>query len=397
MRFAKRSSIRPALLVVAVGLATVAAVLSGISHLSALAVARLATAVGAAAALALYLFAGERHRHEVAEEELSAQARFLESLVESMGAIATRFDSNGVLEQARGEAERLFAARVTLVWPGEVQPHGHSPDVMEVPITVRDEHIATLVLKRDRPFQRGDLVRATVLADFAARACENARLLAEAQVREAERLRLSDQLITAEQEERRRLAVFLHDTAVQSLSGIALMLDAGLDAMEAGRVDDARKVLSGALERHRQTIGSLRDLSFALEPVVLRDQGFAPAVRALGDQLGMAHRIQFDVEVDAAEQLAEKVQAALYQIIREALHQAIRRGPPQRIAVRVDATEEGGIETVISDDAPGERRRASFEAIAERARTLNGQLIVEPGRDGGTAVRVVLPSYAASR
>jgi signal transduction histidine kinase len=65
--------------------------------------------------------------------------------------------------------------------------------------------------------------------------------------------------------------------------------------------------------------------------------------------------------------------------------------------VRVDATEEGGIETVISDDAPGERRRASFEAIAERARTLNGQLIVEPGRDGGTAVRVVLPSYAASR
>jgi signal transduction histidine kinase len=50
--------------------------------------------------------------------------------------------------------------------------------------------------------------------------------VAEAMEREAERARLSDLVVTAEQEERRRLALFLHDGPVQSLSGIALMLDA---------------------------------------------------------------------------------------------------------------------------------------------------------------------------
>src|SRR5690349_11376853 len=57
----------------------------------------------------------------------------------------------------------------------------------------------------------------------------------EVQRLETEHARLSDQLITAEQEERRRLALFLHDGPVQSMSGIALMLDGVIDAVEEGR------------------------------------------------------------------------------------------------------------------------------------------------------------------
>src|SRR5881396_2895712 len=113
----------------------------------------------------------------------------------------------------------------------------------------------------------------------------------EVQRLEAEHSRLSDQLITAEQEERRRLALFLHDGPVQLMSGIALMLDAVIAAVEGGREEEAARVLSTALEKQRETIRSLRDLSFQLEPVVLRDQGFGPAVRALAEQLGMANRI----------------------------------------------------------------------------------------------------------
>ena len=96
----------------------------------------------------------------------------------------------------------------------------------------------------------------------------------EVQRLETEHARLSDQLITAEQEERRRLALFLHDGPVQSMSGIALMLDGVIDAVEEDRIDEAKQVLGSALEKQRQTIRSLRDLSFELEPVVLRDQGF---------------------------------------------------------------------------------------------------------------------------
>ena len=51
------------------------------------------------------------------------------------------------------------------------------------------------------------------------------------------------------------------------------------------------------------------------------------------------------------------------------------------------------METVISDDGAGERRRSSFDAIAERARTINGRLVVEPREDGGTSIRIVLPPY----
>src|ERR671931_482630 len=110
-----------------------------------------------------------------------------------------------------------------------------------------------------------------------------------------------------------------------------------------------QQIIGRALERHRSTIGQLRSLSFNLEPVVLRDQGFAPAVR---------------------------------------------RGPPQTLSVKVNQSEDGGVVTSISDDAPGERRRRTLEEMEERARTLNGDLVVDHRASGGTTVRVLLPPYA---
>jgi two-component system NarL family sensor kinase len=227
-------------------------------------------------------------------------------------------------------------------------------------------------------------------------ATENARLLEDAKVRDTERSLLSDRLITAEQDERRRLALFLHDTSVQSLAGIGLMLEAATHSIESNPAE-ASRVLESALERHRETIRALRDLSFSLEPVVLRDQGFGPAVAALAEQLGLSHGIQFDLDVDSGEALAEKAQVALYQIIRETLDLAIRRGPPSRIAIGISTGDDGSVETVVADDGAGERRRSSFDSIAERARTINGNFLVEPGIDGGTAIRIVLPHYVARR
>jgi two-component system sensor histidine kinase UhpB len=266
-----------------------------------------------------------------------------------------------------------------------------------IPLRARDDEIGALRLTRERPFERDDAVRATVLADFASREQENAKLVDDAQVREAERSRLSNQIITAEQDERRRLANELHDGAVQALSGVALLLDAGLNSIEEGRSDEARQIIGRALERHRATIGQLRSLSFNLEPVVLRDQGFAPAVRALTDQVELAHHVHVDLDVDAAEQLAQQTQAALYQIIREAVNQAVRRGPPRTLAVTVRQADDGSVETAIADDAPGERRRRTLEEMEERARTLNGALTVEHGAETGTTVRVVLPPYKVAR
>ena len=311
-----------------------------------------------------------------------------------MGSIAQSREADGILEQNRREAERLFRARAQILPPGEKPRTAPAERAVLFPLRVHGEEIASLRLTRNRPFDRGDVVRATVLADFAARAAENARLLVEAKVRESERSRLTDQLVSAEQDERRRLALFLHDGPVQNMSGIGLMLDAAIGSIEADRLDDAKRVLASALERHRETIRSLRDLSFNIEPVVLRDQGFAAAVRAFADQAGLSNQIQFELELDPASKLAERAQVALYQIIREAVTQAIRRGPPTRIAIKV-AEVDGEISTEIIDDGAGERRRRSFEAIEERARTINGRLTIGAGTNGGTSVQVVLPAYAA--
>jgi signal transduction histidine kinase len=373
------------LLVGIVAAAAIVAVLGFALSSSWVAFAGLAAAIVGAVAFALHLILTERRRHEVVEGEL-------ESLVASMGSIAATLDPTQVLERTQREAKELFGAKAQLLAPG-TQTTNDSAAVL--PLRIRDEEIGALQLVRSRAFDREELARATLLADFASRAVENARLLAEATVREAERARLSDQLISAEQEERRRLALFLHDGPVQSLAGIGLMLDAVTDSLEGNRPDEAQSVLRSALERHRDTIRSLRDLSFQLEPVVLRDQGFGPAMQAFADQIGLAHELQIDLDVDPAERLAENAQVGLYQIIREAVNLAIRRGPPNRISIRVAEAPDGTVEAVISDDGTGERRRASFDAIEERARTLSGTVDVDAGQDGGTAIRVLLPPYVA--
>ena len=209
------------------------------------------------------------------------------------------------------------------------------------------------------------------------------------------RRELTEQILGAEQDERRRIALFLHDGPVQSLSGVALMLDAALDLIERDRADQALEVLEKALARTRTTVGELRDLSFSLEPVVLRDQGLAMAMSALAEDRGMEHGVRVEIDVAAAEVLGERSQAALYEIVREAFEGAIRRGPPTLFSVRAAQAAPDSVEVTIHDDAPSERRRRSIEVLEERARTLGAALSVAYD-DDGTTMRLQLPTYAAS-
>jgi two-component system NarL family sensor kinase len=212
---------------------------------------------------------------------------------------------------------------------------------------------------------------------------------------DASRRELTEQVLAAEQDERRRIALFLHDGPVQSLAGVALLLDAATDFVRRGEASRAVEIMEKALIRTRTTIGELRDLSFNLEPVVLRDHGLTSAVTALAQEKGMEHGIEVDLAVAAAEVLGERAQAALYQIVREALEGAIRRGPPKTFAVNVTQGAKGSLDVLITDDAPSERRRRSIEVLEERARTLGAALTVEQ-EDSGSTMRLVIPVYAGS-
>ncbi|HET7572512.1 MAG TPA: histidine kinase [Gaiellaceae bacterium] len=211
---------------------------------------------------------------------------------------------------------------------------------------------------------------------------------------DAKRSELTEQVLAAEQDERRRIALFLHDGPVQSLSGVALMLDATLALVESNP-EQAQEVLAKALARTRTTIVELRDLSFNLEPVVLRDHGFAAAVHALAQSRGIEHGIQVVLDVAAVDALGEQEQAAIYQIVREALEGSIRRGPPRLFSVTASGAEHGRIQVEIRDDAPAERRRRSREVLEERARTLGASLSVDKA-DGENRMTLVLPGPRTS-
>jgi signal transduction histidine kinase len=203
--------------------------------------------------------------------------------------------------------------------------------------------------------------------------------------------------IMAEQEERRRLAELLHDGPVQQLSAIAQMLDAALDAGRKQEHRHADEILARGLELTRQTTEALRALCDELEPRALREVGFAATVDGLARRVASRSQIEMDLDVSAADALGEHAQAGIYQIVREALDQAVRRGTPTRIEVAVHATPSGGAELVVSDDGPPERRSAVLEALAERAATLNASFTSEARWPRGSTIRVELPPSSARR
>jgi signal transduction histidine kinase len=152
-------------------------------------------------------------------------------------------------------------------------------------------------------------------------------------------------------------------------------------------------VLASALGQQRATIQSLRDLSFNIEPVALRDQGFEPAVRALAERVGLDREVRVDVAVAPAEALAERAQVTFYQLIRVALNRAAER-KPTRISITVSDEEEGGARLAVADDGHPERRQNGIEELAERVRHVSGTVTVEHG-EAGTTFTVVLPGYVA--
>src|SRR5262249_54050988 len=109
------------------------------------------------------------------------------------------------------------------------------------------------------------------------------------------------------------------------------------------------------------------------------------------------HEVEIELDVDHADELGENAAVALYQILREAAEQAVRRGTPSRIEITLRPTDAGGVELVVADDGPPERRAAVLEAFAERARRLNARFRWEARFPRGSTIRIEAPPAAAHR
>ena len=199
--------------------------------------------------------------------------------------------------------------------------------------------------------------------------------------------------LRAERDERRRLAELIHDGPVQHVAAIAQMLDAARHALEEGDTSTGQAIVGRALEVAREASGDLREIVTGIEPAALSSLGFGAAVGELLRRHASRRGVEIEMDVVAGDTLGDGAQSGLYQIVREALDQAVRRGPPSllRVTLRHDAE---GVELTVQDDGARERRQAVLDGLSERARELNGTLTVS--RDApGTTIRVTLPPSAA--
>jgi signal transduction histidine kinase len=202
----------------------------------------------------------------------------------------------------------------------------------------------------------------------------------------AERLR-------AERDERRRLAELIHDGPVQLLAAVTQMLDAAQAAYAGGDPASAATIVERALGVAHEANVDLREIVSGIEPHALSELGLATAIAELAERHTVRRGLAFDLDEAAGDGLGDGAQSGLYQIVRDALDQALRRGPPTRVAISI-APSGGGVELRIVDNGGEERREAVLGALAGRAAELNASFASETNVDG-TSITIRLPPSAA--
>ena len=229
------------------------------------------------------------------------------------------------------------------------------------------------------------------------RALERRSELQRAQAERAEReMRLlSQELVAAQEEERKKLTRELHDHVGQMLTALR---------MEIGKADRARGAPGaheaiGEARRLLDTIlRSVRDLVMGLRPSMLDDFGLQPAlewhVRDFRRRFGIAVDLSLGGELDT---LADPYRTCVYRIVQEALTNCARHARARRIEVAVQF-ERNTLELCVSDDGVGiDRARArgvGLLGIEERVRELHGAFHVGLREPHGTELRVTLPVTA---
>ena len=154
------------------------------------------------------------------------------------------------------------------------------------------------------------------------------------------------------------------------------------------------KSLARALELARTTSRELRALCDDLEPRTLHELGFAAAVDTLARRIAATREVEFDLDLAHAAELGENALIALYQIVREAIDQSLRRGVEPRHDLAASARQAGGSRR-LRRRAPERRSRArgARREGCDPERAFSSE-VSEPR---GSTIRVELPPSAARR
>ena len=213
--------------------------------------------------------------------------------------------------------------------------------------------------------------------------------------------RLAHQLIQVQEDERRTLAMELHDEVGQTLTAISLTAAyLGRHAMEldGGTIDECARDLRRDV---RACSDQLRAMLSRLRPHSLDGPGLASALRdLLRNWQQRASGIAFSTSLpDALPDIGKDARLVLYRVVQEALTNVVRHSQARHclVEVVVEATPGGARLAVrIEDDgaglpAGGAVRGGGLTGMDERLRMVGGQLRVEPGKRSGTTLHASLP------
>ena len=214
-------------------------------------------------------------------------------------------------------------------------------------------------------------------------------------VNEAARTRLLEQLIDAQEEERKRIARELHDGVGQGLSslmvGMALLTKSSMDEAVIAKREELQAVAE-------ETLDQVRQLGRELRPSALDDLGLAAALDRYSQDFGVAHpQVSIDLHVDLPDRLSSTTETNLYRIVQEGMTNAARHSSASKLSVLV-TRRNGLVKAIIEDNGQGfdpvaarkEGRSVGIHGMQERAELIGGRMTIESGR-GGTSVFVEVP------
>ena len=229
-----------------------------------------------------------------------------------------------------------------------------------------------------------------------------ALLLQRARRRRAEREAegLAGRLVTAHEDERRRLARELHDDVTQRLAGLAIdaaALEGGSNRTANG--DAAHAIREGLVELSED----VHALSYRLHPSVIEDLGLVEALRIECDRVARQGPLQVNFDCRGVpRKLPAEAALCLFRVAQEALRNVERHAHAGNVEVSV-VGKDGGIALAVRDNGAGfdesrvaERASLGLASMRERVRLLGGRLDIETGQGNGTELLAWVPLREAA-
>ncbi|WP_203844735.1 sensor histidine kinase [Dactylosporangium siamense] len=208
----------------------------------------------------------------------------------------------------------------------------------------------------------------------------------------AELLRSRERLVTAREEERRRLRRDLHDGIGPVLTAVGLTLDAAAARLDADPAGAARYV-GEAREATTQALAELRRLVHGLRPPALDELGLVGALRSQADRLRAGTGPTVTVTAGDLPELPAAVEVAVFRIAVEAVTNTVRHSDAAHCRVRVAVRERDLVLEVGDDGTTGRpwQPGVGLTAMRERAEELGGTLHAGPAPAGGASVTARFP------